>query len=157
MNVMRLFTVGAIVVGMALIAACNHLAPTNGSLPASHPEGLEEGRVACSECHEDQVRGILKPYASFNHTTNFINGHKFYAAQNDGLCASCHKRSFCNDCHASRETMKPALKYGDRPDRELIHRGDYLTKHKIDGRMDPASCYTCHGRVNNKLCMNCHR
>jgi hypothetical protein len=53
--------------------------------------------------------------------------------------------------------MKPATKFGDRPDRMVPHRGDYMTQHRIDGKLDPASCYKCHGRGNNKICLNCHR
>jgi hypothetical protein len=153
----KLFLLGAALVGTVLIAACGHVAATGSALPASHPEELGEGRVTCTECHEDQLKGVVKPYATFNHTSNFILNHRQYAAKNDQLCATCHKQSFCNDCHGKKENMKPALKFGDRPDREMIHRGDYLTRHKIDGRIDAASCYKCHGRANNKLCMNCHR
>ena len=157
MTQIRLFMTAAALTGMFLVAACSHFSSGEKSLPASHPEALEEGRVSCSECHEDQIRGILKPYAAFSHSTNFIANHQHYAAQNDQLCASCHKRAFCNDCHTAREVMTPAQKYGDRPDREMIHRGDYITRHKIDGKQDPASCYKCHGRGNNRLCMTCHR
>src|SRR5512137_1172354 len=141
----RLFITVSALAGTLLIGAYGVVSAKDSTLPASHPEALEEGRVSCSECHEDQVKGILKPYATFNHSTNFILNHKYYAGQDDQLCSVCHKRSFCNDCHASRETMKPSTKYGDRPDRELIHRGDYLSRHKIDGKTDPASCYKCHG------------
>ena len=157
MNQGRLFMIGAALVGCFLIAACSHFTSGEYGLPATHPEALEEGRVSCSECHEDQVKGILKPYATFNHTTEFIRSHKMYAYQNDYLCATCHKGSFCNDCHTSNEVMKPSTKYGDRPDREMPHRGDYITRHKIDGKIDPGSCYKCHGRANNEKCMACHR
>jgi hypothetical protein len=27
----------------------------------------------------------------------------------------------------------------------------------IDGKIDPASCYRCHGRTNNEQCVQCHR
>lgn len=153
----RLFTIVAALAGLLLAMACGVHAAAGGNLPASHPVALEEGRVSCSECHEDQVKGILKPYATFSHSTPFILNHKFYAGQDDRLCATCHKRSFCNDCHASKENMKPALKFGDRPDREIPHRGDYLTQHRIDGKIDPGRCYKCHGRANNQKCMGCHR
>jgi hypothetical protein len=38
----------------------------------------------------------------------------------------------------------------------MPHRGNYVTMHKIDGKVDPASCYRCHGRGNNERCMSCH-
>ena len=157
MKLTRLIAIVAALAGLLTATVYSVHAASDANLPASHPEALEEGRVSCSECHEDKVKGILKPFAAFNHSTQFILNHKFYAGQNDQLCATCHKRSFCNDCHLSKENMKPALKYGDRPDRMIPHRGDYMTQHKIDGKMDRGSCYKCHGRANNEKCMGCHR
>jgi hypothetical protein len=138
------------------ITACS-LFSNESSLPAWHAEELGEGRPICVECHEDQIRGTMKPYASFIHSQEFIKNHRLYAAREAYLCASCHKGSFCNDCHANETEIKPSIKLGNRPDRELIHRGDYLTLHKIDGKIDPGSCYKCHGRANNEKCVVCHR
>ncbi len=126
------------------------------NLPSSHPEQLAAGPVSCAECHEDQQKGTMKPFAAFNHTQTFIKNHRFYAATDDVLCATCHKTSFCADCHSNLAAMKPSLKYGNRPDRMMPHRGDFLTLHKIEGKLDPASCYRCHGRANNERCVVCH-
>lgn len=143
--------------GALLMAACGHLASQANSLPGWHPEPLAEGRVSCTECHEDQVRGIVKPYESFNHTETFIKNHRLYAPQDERLCAICHRSSFCNDCHARKLEVKPSIRYGERPDREFMHRGDYLSRHKIDAKADPTGCYRCHGRTNNESCRACHR
>ena len=62
------------------------------------------------------------------------------------LCATCHRASFCADCHTHSVEMKPSLKYGNRPDRQMPHRGDFLTLHKIEGKLDPGNCYRCHGQ-----------
>ena len=126
------------------------------NLPSSHPEQLSAGPVSCAECHEDQQKGTMKPFAAFNHTQTFIKNPRFYAATDDVLCATCHKTSFCADCHSNLAAMKPSLKYGNRPDRMMPHRGDFLTLHKIEGKLDPASCYRCHGRANNERCVVCH-
>ena len=139
-----------------VLAACAGM-KTLPSLPAWHPETLEAGRVSCTECHEDQIKGTMKPFASFNHTPAFIKNHRFYASSDDRLCATCHKGSFCNDCHTNQVEMKPSVKYGNRPDREMPHRGDFMTLHKIQGKLDPASCVRCHGRANNERCIACHR
>ena len=146
-----------LLVVLVSVTACSHLFSSEQSLPAAHPEALGEGRVSCSECHEDQIKGILKPYESFNHTTVFVREHRLYAARDARLCGVCHASSFCNDCHARQIEMKPSVKLGNRPDRDLIHRGDYLTRHQIDGKVDPTSCYRCHGRANNDKCITCHR
>lgn len=142
---------------IALLAACAQMQELP-SLPASHPEALAVGQQTdCSECHDDQVKGTLKALTAFSHTPAFVKNHRFYAASDDRLCAVCHKSSFCNDCHTNKVEMKPSYKFGYRPDREMPHRGDFLTLHKIEGKLDPASCYRCHGRANNERCVACHR
>jgi hypothetical protein len=144
-----------LIAGMALTACAQFKALPN--LPATHPEQLAAGPVSCSECHDNEQKGTLKPFAAFNHSRTFVKNHRFYAATDDALCATCHKLSFCADCHTNRTEFKPSVKNLDRPDLMMPHRGDYLTLHKIEGKLDPASCYRCHGRTNNERCVACHR
>jgi hypothetical protein len=125
-------------------------------IPESHPIQLADMPV-CTECHSDDTGVALKPVATFNHSSDFISGHRFYASQSSRLCNACHKASFCADCHASREELKPSEKYSGSPERWLPHRGDYLFQHRIDGRIDPSSCYRCHGTQNNRVCRRCHK
>ncbi|NVN89143.1 MAG: cytochrome C [Desulfuromonadales bacterium] len=158
MRYFQLLLTALIVAGLiALLAACAQMRAIP-SLPASHPEALTVGQqVHCSECHEDQQKGTMKAYDSFSHSSAFVKNHRFYAASDDRLCVTCHKSSFCNDCHTNNVEMKPSTKYGYRPDRDMPHRGNFMTLHKIEGKLDPASCYRCHGRANNERCLTCHR
>lgn len=119
------------------------------SMEKAHPTEVT-GMPICGDCHTDNR-------AALNHTNEFGIRHKFYAAQNRNMCAVCHKESFCADCHAHKEEIKPSDKYKDSPERSLPHRGDYLNQHKIDGRINPASCMKCHGRQNNERCRVCHK
>jgi hypothetical protein len=130
---------------VALIAAC----ATTGSMGREHPVAVAKPPI-CSDCHSDW-RGSL------SHTADFSTRHKFYAAQQAQACGLCHRESFCADCHANEEELKPSDKYKDAPNRAMPHRGDYITQHKIDGRMNPASCFPCHGRQNNERCKVCHK
>lgn len=141
----------------ALLTACATFISKENSLPLAHPEALGKKRAMCSECHEDQVKGSLRPLTNFTHTLAFVTEHRLYAMNSERLCSVCHATSFCNDCHATKNELKPSQKIGDRPDRELIHRGDFMTRHRIEGKLDPASCYRCHGRTNNEQCRSCHR
>jgi hypothetical protein len=142
---------------LAIAASCARMKTIPG-LPASHPEALAVGQqVSCAECHEDQQKGTMKAFDAFSHTKSFVKSHRFYAASDDRLCSTCHKGSFCNDCHTNKVEMKPSTMYGNRPDREMQHRGNFMTMHKIEGKLDPASCYRCHGRTNNERCVACHR
>lgn len=140
-----------------VLTACASLFSQDKSLPAAHPEQLAERRVLCSECHDDQAKGSLRALNSFSHTPTFVNEHRFYAMNSERLCSVCHAVSFCNDCHATKSELRPSQKLGNRPDRELMHRGDFMSRHRIEGKLDPASCYRCHGRGNNEQCRSCHR
>ncbi|NTV50767.1 MAG: cytochrome C [Geobacteraceae bacterium] len=147
----------ALICGLLFFNACSALNTKSDRFPATHPEKLTETRPICSECHQDQLKAVLKPYAAFDHTPLFIKEHRFTAGRDGQLCSLCHAASFCTDCHANRNEVKPSTKLGDRPDRELPHRGDFMTRHRIDGKIDPVSCYRCHGRANNEKCVICHR
>jgi hypothetical protein len=93
-----------------ILAACAQMKAIPG-LPASHPESLAEGQqVSCAECHEDQQKGTLKAFDAFSHTPSFVKNHRFYASSDERLCSSCHKSSFCNDCHANQVEIKPSTK-----------------------------------------------
>lgn len=127
------------------IYACAHTA----SMAKAHPMEVA-GFPVCSDCHSDYR-------AAMNHTLDFSTRHKFFAIQSKQACSVCHSESFCSDCHAHKEELKPSDKYKDSVERALPHRGDYLTQHKIDGRINPAACMKCHGRTNNERCRACHR
>lgn len=143
--------------GAALSSSCS-IFPSRTSMVSIHPEALPPGRPACVECHEgQQVKTTGKSFEAYAHTDLFIKDHRFAAGRDERVCAVCHSRSFCTDCHDTKTESKPSVLRGNRPDRELPHRGDYLTRHRIEGKIDPASCYSCHGRGNNEKCMTCHR
>lgn len=127
------------------------------SVPPKHPEELAARRADCRECHDDVSSGALKPYATFRHSAVFVRQHSMYASQGQNLCAACHAPSFCQTCHARKEELRPNQKMGDRPDRELPHRGDYISLHPLDARIDPGSCFRCHGNKNDAKCRACHR
>lgn len=131
---------------LCFLYAC---ANTN-SIQVIHPMEVR-GIPDCNECHTDS-------YALLNHkSSDFFKKHGFYASNSRLACSSCHSEGFCSDCHAHKEEIKPADKFADSPDRMLPHRGDYLSQHKIDGKIDPSSCVKCHGRQNNQRCVSCHK
>jgi len=147
---MRTSTRSIILMGMAalflaLLVAC----AAQQSLALKHPVEVTE-MPQCSACHTDGR-------AALDHVADFITRHKVYASQQSRTCSLCHNESFCADCHANKEELKPSDKYKDAPFRFLPHRGDYLTQHKIDGKLNPASCFPCHGRQNNERCKLCHK
>jgi len=134
----------AFMISLLAVAARNDRAEAG-----KHPVELAASPL-CSECHTDWR-------ASMDHDRGFAERHRFLAAQRGETCHACHEVSFCADCHANKEELKPGDKYKGEPARFFPHRGDYMTRHRIDGRINPAACYRCHGRSNNARCRACHR
>lgn len=136
-----------------LLFACGAL-NQGYSVPAKHPEELPKGRPTCSECHE---AGGEFPYANLNHTRSFAENHRFQASQTGKVCTMCHAASFCSDCHLTRGELKPSVKNPADSYRATPHRGDYLSRHRIDARIDPTSCFRCHGNPkSSSVCVQCH-
>jgi len=140
-NMALLFSIFAAVV---VINAC---AGTE-SYPPVHPEDVA-GMPLCNECHTEWQK-------TYDHSGRFASTHRFYASRDQAVCQTCRLPSFCADCHGDSEEIKPSDKFKDQPERTLPHRGDYLTQHKIDGKINPALCYKCHGRKNDRRCRECH-
>src|SRR5512143_3686559 len=132
---------GATLMLLAALFIALYACAENKSIARVHPVEVESMPI-CTKCHTDE-------YAAYSHTPDWISRHKFYGAQHKQACDACHKESFCSDCHANKEELKPSDKFKDEPYRSLPHRGDYLTQHMIDGKINPALCFKCHGRKNN--------
>ena len=123
--------------------------------PFAHPEEEGEDLSFCTDCHDISEEDF--PYGKFNHTGFFAANHRQTAYQNSDICSMCHRQSYCDDCHAVRVELKPSTRYQTENYRWFPHRGDYLTRHRFDGRIDPTSCFRCHGNPKTaKTCVPCH-
>ena len=115
-----------------------------------------EANSACDTCH---IRGgdrgtviktmfssgtLMPPRWLHNaaHTPDFIERHKWVAADDSQFCANCHKNDFCTDCHDGR--VRP----------RTIHPNDYLNMHAIESRMATQKCSSCH--QEQTFCQDCH-
>lgn len=135
----------ALLLAAAALAAC--AGPQSGA--SVHPEKLE-GAPVCSSCHDAQR-------AALDHDAAWMRTHGEAAVGNRQACELCHRQSTCADCHGAKEEIKPSSKRPSRFDPATPHRGDYLSQHRIDGRLDPASCIPCHGRRDDGRCTTCHK
>jgi hypothetical protein len=124
------------------------------NLPLHHSDTGENMSV-CTKCHEDNNGDF--PHKRFDHTKSFIDDHSTAAAQNENVCSMCHLQSFCSDCHGVGVELKPSIKNHADTKQTMPHRGDYLTRHRIDGRIDPTKCFSCHGSPKTqRSCSKCH-
>jgi len=138
------------------LAACAAL-DSGMDLPFRHlsAEDLGESPKTCTNCHD--ARGEKLAFGDFVHNATWMQNHRMQAYQHEQVCAMCHQTSFCNDCHATRVELKPSDKNDTETYRQMPHRGDYLSRHRIDGRIDPTSCFRCHGNPKmSKTCAPCH-
>jgi len=148
------FVVGLLAVTLLFVYACASKQGAGYVFPPVHPEELEPGRPMCSDCHDGNDRIV---YARFNHTATFTDNHRQLAYQYEQACDMCHQPRFCNECHGVRVEEKPSDRDGTSTYRRTPHRGDYLARHRIDGRVDPTSCFRCHGNPKTaQTCAPCH-
>jgi Cytochrome c7 and related cytochrome c len=118
-----------------------------------------DAKGACDTCHvrgdgkASPKTGIETVFASgalspprwlhdAQHTPDFIERHKYVAADDSSFCANCHGEDFCTDCHDGR--VRP----------RAIHPNDYLNMHAIDARMAAEKCAGCHREQS--FCLGCH-
>jgi hypothetical protein len=124
-----------------------------GACTACHKHQMDFDQGKCLPCHVDLKR-YEKPVAAFRHAGDFLKTHGQLAKPTAESCASCHEQTFCADCHsATTAAARPSVIFPEDVQRDLIHRGDWVSRHMIDAEANPASCRKCHG---SKYCDTCH-
>lgn len=117
-----------------------------------------QARSACSTCHVKggsaeggRIRtafasGVMSPPGWLHdaeHAPDFVQRHKYVAANDSQFCASCHKEDFCVACHDGR--VRP----------RSIHPSDYLNMHATEARLATQKCTSCHREQS--FCLTCHQ
>lgn len=101
-----------------------------------NPEsGEPTGTARCILCHDR-----VEPPES--HGAGWIGLHGTEARLQTWSCDSCHRKSFCVDCHERKEDAT-----------FQVHDRAWLSVHGIAARTDPAACGICHLQVD---CVTCH-
>lgn len=140
---------------LPLISAVQSVWAVDGAqLPLRHPDEGDDLRM-CTQCHAPDDEAF--PFRRYNHTLLFGERHQAVARSGQPVCEMCHQPSYCSSCHGVGVELKPSQrKHGD-PRLRTPHRGDYLTRHRIDGSLNPASCFRCHGTPkSSRMCAPCH-
>jgi hypothetical protein len=119
-----------------------------------HNHADQYADAQCTTCHVDLASYPLQPVREISHQGDFLRRHQGVARSSAQSCATCHDQNFCLDCHAKTAMVPIETKLVDRPDRRFIHRQDFLGRHSVDARSDPASCQSCH---STSFCENCHQ
>ncbi len=135
------------------VAAKQDVVPPMSTCTACHEHRREYAVGQCSPCHVDLARFPLRPVSDFSHQGNFTRNHAGIARASTASCGHCHEQAFCQDCHAKTLPLPVEELLADRVDRNFIHRGDYLSRHSIEARVDQPLCQRCHG---TSFCTDCH-
>ncbi len=140
------------------------VAPTLAQVPrprmrqdclSCHVHKEQFAALRCQTCHLSLSLLPIEALAGFSHEGgDYLAEHGKQARGGADLCQTCHTQSFCADCHSSRGLALPSVRLAERTDRQLIHRGDFLSQHALRARADPGGCHRCH---SPKACARCHR
>ena len=121
----------------------------------------------CDLCHGDAIDGLqcalchrtfqsigLSGLSNFSHKDNFLADHGGFARLSSRTCTQCHKENFCTDCHNKREgVLRPSVKFPERVRPNFIHRGDWITLHRVEVGFRQEECLKCH---TIRTCQSCH-
>jgi hypothetical protein len=107
----------------------------------------------CEACHVDLPAELTRPESHLVHDGDFLREHGVRAASAGDLCASCHKQSFCLECHGATAPTLPSRMRFDDPMRAGMHRAGFLARHAEESRAQPGMCSTCH---TEQSCAGCH-
>jgi predicted CXXCH cytochrome family protein len=110
-------------------------------------------RLQCLECHTRDRLRQLRPTTDVPHGTSYVRHHAADAARKPRLCQTCHHDSFCTDCHDTSTGLKVETRRIDDVKGEYVHRADFVSRHAIEARSQPAACVRCH---SSSSCDSCH-
>jgi hypothetical protein len=124
------------------------------------PDSASQGsaKSTCETCHVKAfakeggvirtvfASGTLQPprwLHNAGHGPDFIQRHKYVAANDSQFCANCHREDECTSCHDGR--VRP----------RSIHPNDYLAMHPVEARLATQRCTSCHREQS--FCVGCHQ
>jgi len=93
---------------------------------------------ACTTCHTN-----IAPLLPEDHQIAWLKVHASSARANPAQCETCHRQSFCIDCHQRRDTIHT-----------VVHERNFRFFHSVEARANPIQCGSCH---RADFCINCHQ
>jgi hypothetical protein len=132
---------------LPVMATCVNCHSTDGGATAS-------ARKACTFCHLSDAAGALRTQLpdgvlmprddsmADKHGPGFATDHARAARNPARNCASCHRESYCSDCHNG--VAKPTE----------FHAAGYLEHHAIEAKRGSPDCSACHRAAT--FCVACH-
>jgi hypothetical protein len=76
------------------------------------------------------------------------------AVEDKQLCQSCHQQADCTGCHDTTQELSIEARLPEKVEQTRVHGGDFVTRHALEARAEPARCVRCH---EPQSCDSCHR
>lgn len=121
-----------------------------------HEHQSQWDRGECTPCHDQRELARTLPVTFLRHDAAFLREHGAILAEsasNAALCQSCHTQADCQSCHDLSQTLSIEARRPERIDSRQVHRGDFLVRHAVEARSEPARCLSCHTEAT---CDACH-
>lgn len=116
-----------------------------------HRKDFDTGK--CTPCHAQKDLSGLLPQTFMKHDQNWLHRHGLFATRSAQVCNQCHSQTDCNTCHDASQTLTVEARRPDAVERDFVHRGDFMTRHPIEAKTQPATCLKCHSESS---CNSCH-
>ncbi len=129
-----------------LTCVSNVLAATRRQVFIQHKDTIQEAR--CSTCHDTSVRLEI-----LTHNAVWVDVHKSVAVNRSAECEKCHSRTYCAECHSFKQSLKPSEKNPEDVESTFPHRGNWISRHFVEAKVEPDRCYRCH---TQSYCYDCH-
>ena len=118
-----------------------------------HEHQAQWDRGVCSPCHEESDLRETLPVTFLQHSPTFLRQHRTQAMAQEQLCQSCHSQSDCQSCHDLTQALTAEQRMPEKTQTQQVHRGDFMVRHAIEARSQPAQCMSCHQPAS---CDSCH-
>lgn len=119
-------------------------------------------QTQCDSCHDSTRRlgpamaAPEKVDRSFVHRFDFVSRHALEAQSQPGSCVTCHVRTECDSCHATRG-VSAGVRGALSPHPPGWASGLISNAHGAAARRDIASCASCHDQGAASNCVSCHK
>ena len=94
-----------------------------------------------------------RPSSSTIRRSCVITARVMAERQQAQLCQSCHTQAQCQSCHDVTQDLTVEKRRPEQIESGQVHRGDFMVRHAIEARSQPARCLSCH---TVQTCDACH-
>lgn len=129
------------------------LLPEMAACLGCHEHQGEFATRRCANCHVDIESEGVRPESHVVHGADFLQRHGVAASSSADLCSTCHRETFCAECHGITVPVLASRREFDAPNTIGIHRAGFFARHHLEASAQPGLCATCHVE---RFCQECH-